>query len=194
MLFFAVSLCLVAGESSLTPLPSIRWVALQSILRVAVSANTQTQTNEQTERAIKIIEDVLRHFVSPRMLDWDKHLCMAQFGMNSAWHETVQETTFFFLKHGRSPKTPLDNVIPHRPVLDNPTSSTCADWLQQTVAKAMKFTLAAQQRHKRYHDAKHVPAVFAVNDQVLLSTSGLNLKLAGTGQVVAYICGTTESA
>ena len=44
----------------------------------------------------------------------------------------------------------------------------------------MKFTLAAQQRHKRYYDAKHVPVVFAVNDQVLLSTSGLNLKLAGT--------------
>ena len=39
--------------------------------------------------------------------------------------------------------------------------------------------MAVQQRHKRYYDAKHVPAVFAVNDEVLLSTSGLNLKTAG---------------
>ena len=55
--------------------------------------------------------------------------------------------------------------------------------LQHMVAKARKFTLAAQQRHKRYYDAKHVPAVFAVNDQVLLSTSGLNLKVAGTNKL-----------
>ena len=31
------------------------------------------------------------------------------------------------------------------------------------------------------YDVKHVPAVFAVNDQVLLSTSGLNLKSAPEG-------------
>ncbi|KAL3149506.1 hypothetical protein ABBQ32_002288 [Trebouxia sp. C0010 RCD-2024] len=49
-------------------------------------------------------------------------------------------------------------------------------------ARAKKFTPAAQQRHKRYYDAKHVPAVFAVNDQVLLCTSGLNLKIAGTNK------------
>lgn len=40
--------------------------------------------------------------------------------------------------------------------------------------------MAAQQRHKCYYDAKHMPAVLSVNDQVLLSTSGLNLKIAGT--------------
>ena len=155
-------------------------------LRLGIQWNMSTarhpQTDGQTEHANRIIEDVLRHFVSPNMIDWGKHLCTAQFAMNNAWHETVQETPFF-LNHGRSPKTPLDIVIPHRPVLDNPTSCTFAKRLQQVVAKAMKFTLAAQQRHKRYYDAKHVPAVFAVNDQVLLSTSNLNLKLAGTNKL-----------
>ena len=48
------------------------------------------------------------------------------------------------------------------------------------VARARKFTLAAQQRQERYYDAKHVLAVFAVNDDLLLSTLGLNLKIAGT--------------
>ena len=43
--------------------------------------------------------------------------------------------------------------------------------------------MAAQQRHKRYYDAKHVPAVSAFNDEVLLSTSGLNLKIAGTNKL-----------
>ena len=92
--------------------------------------------------------------------------------MNSAWHETIQQTPFF-LNHGRSPKTLLDIVMPHRPVHDNPTFCQFAESLQQLVAKARKFTLAAQQWHKRYYAAKHVPVVFAVNDEVLLSTSGL---------------------
>ncbi len=133
---------------------------------------------------LSMLIETLRMFcvILSNMIDWGKHLCTAQFAMNNAWHETVQETPFF-LNHGRSPKTPLDIVIPHKPVLDNPTSCTFAKRLQQVVAKAMKFTLAAQQRHKRYYDAKHVPAVFAVNDRVLLSTSNLNLKLAGTNKL-----------
>ena len=48
------------------------------------------------------------------------------------------------------------------------------------------FTLAAQQRHKRYYDAKHVPAVFAVNDEVLLSTS---VKIAGTNKLAHRFVG-----
>ena len=93
------------------------------------------------------------------------------------------------LNHGRSPKTPLDMVMPHRPMPDDPASCKFAERLQQLVAKARKFTLAAQQRHKRYYDAKHVPAMFAVNDEVLLSTSGLNLKIAGSNKLAPRFVG-----
>ena len=57
----------------------------------------------QTERANRLIEDVLRHFVSADMLDWDKHLSSVQFAINNAWQETVQETPMS-LNHGRHPK------------------------------------------------------------------------------------------
>ena len=77
-------------------------------VRLGITWNLSTarhpQTDGQTECANRIIEDVLRHFVSPNMTDWDRHLCLAQFAMNSAWHETTQQTPFF-LNHGRSPKT-----------------------------------------------------------------------------------------
>lgn len=108
-------------------------------LRWGVAWNISTarhpQTDGQTERANIIVEDVLRHFVSPNMTDWDQHLCLAQFAMNSAWHETIQQTPFF-LNHGRSPQTPLDITIRHRAVLDNPASCSFAERLQQLVAKA----------------------------------------------------------
>lgn len=106
-------------------------------LRLGIKWNLSTarhpQTDGQTERANRIIEDVLRHFISPNMTDWDRHLCLAQFAMNSAWHESIQQTPFF-LNHGRSPKTPLDIVIPHQPVLDNSTSCSFAERLQRMVA------------------------------------------------------------
>ena len=53
------------------------------------------QTDGQTERTNRILEDVLRHFVSPNMTDWDQHLPLAQFAINNAWQETVQQTPFF---------------------------------------------------------------------------------------------------
>ena len=47
-------------------------------------------------------------------------------------------------------------------------------------ARARKHTIAAQQRQKRYYDATHQHEVFAVVEEVMLSTAGLNLKIAGT--------------
>ena len=111
-----------------------RALALRLGIKWNLSTARHPQTDGQTERANRIIEDVLRHFVSPDMTDRDRYLCMAQFAMNSAWHETIQQTPFF-LNHGRSPKTPLDIIIPHRPVHDNPASCAFAERLQHMVAK-----------------------------------------------------------
>lgn len=37
---------------------------------------------------------MLRHFVSPTMTSWDELLVNAQFAINSAWQESVQNTPF----------------------------------------------------------------------------------------------------
>ena len=89
--------------------------------------------------------------------------------MNNAWQETVQRTPFY-LNHGRAPKTPLDIYLPHREDLKNPASCPFAERLQRVVARARKLTIAAQQRQKRYYDATHQHVVFAVNEEVVLST------------------------
>ena len=55
----------------------------------------------------------MRHFISPNMLDWGFWLCLAQFAINNAWHETTQQTPFF-LNRGRAPRIPLDILLPKR--------------------------------------------------------------------------------
>lgn len=61
----------------------------------ALSTVRRPETDGQTERANRTIEDVLRHFVSPTMTVWDEHLSLVQFAINSAWQEMVQETPHF---------------------------------------------------------------------------------------------------
>ena len=53
------------------------------------------------------VEDMLRHFVSPTMTNWDELLVHAQFEINNAWQESVQNTPFY-LNHGRHPRTPFE--------------------------------------------------------------------------------------
>ena len=36
-------------------------------------------TDGQTERMNRVLEDMLRHDVSPNQTDWDKHLPMVEF-------------------------------------------------------------------------------------------------------------------
>ena len=57
-----------------------------------MSSARHPQSDGQTERANRIIEDILRHFVPPNMTDWDQHLCLAQFAMNSVLFESWQVT------------------------------------------------------------------------------------------------------
>lgn len=52
------------------------------------------QTDGQTERTNRTIEDMLRHFVSPSADDWDKYLAEIQFAINNAWQESVRQTPF----------------------------------------------------------------------------------------------------
>ena len=112
------------------------------------------------------------------MTDWDQHLCLAQFAMNSARHETIQQTPFFMADH------PRQVLLMH----DNPASYKLTERLQQLDARARKhfgWSATAQ----AYYDAKHVLAVFAVKDEVVLSTSGLLLKIAGPNKLAPCFVG-----
>ena len=74
------------------------------LLRIqqAMSTAYHPQTDGQTERANRVLEEMLRHYVSPYHDDWDEHLDMAEFAINDAWQEFVQGTPFM-LTYGQHP-------------------------------------------------------------------------------------------
>ena len=52
------------------------------------------QTDGQTERMNRTLEDTLRHFVLPNHSDWDGHIAMAEFAINNSHQESINMTPF----------------------------------------------------------------------------------------------------
>ena len=63
-----------------------------------MSTTFHLQANGQTERVNRILEDILRHYVSPTEDDWDLYLSLVEFAYSNAWQESIQ-TTPLMLNH-----------------------------------------------------------------------------------------------
>ena len=145
--------------------------------KLKMSTSFHPQTDGQTERVNRVLEDMLRHFVNARQNDWDGHLlCMAEFAINNAWHESVRNTPFF-LNYGQHPLTPASLDLDTRV----PAASDFAEGIDDAVKLAKKALSAAQARQKAYSDRGRQEMDFQVGDQVLLNTKHIRL-LHGDGK------------
>ena len=158
------------------------WKELNS--RVGASLRMSTakhpQTDGQTENANGVLEDTLRHFVGPYQTDWDEYLTVAEFAMNNAWNESIQNTPFM-LNYGQNPDTPTIAFLRSR----NPAVNKFVGRWSEQLSRAKKCLDAAQQRQKAHADKRRRPAPeFKPGDKVLLSIkhfrlqSGIKAKLA----------------
>ena len=142
------------------------------------------QTDGQTERYNRVLEDCLRHYVGPGQDDWDEYLAIAEFAINSSWQETVQSEPFR-LVYGRMPHTPLSAQLAEarakamRPV---PAARALVHEIQEGIARARQCMLDAQTRLKARVDKHRKDESFAVGDEVLLHT--VNLSLKGTKKLL----------
>jgi hypothetical protein len=190
-------------------LTSAFWSELCRILQVtpAMSTAYHPQTDGQTERTNRTMEDVLRHFVSPRQDDWDLWLPLVEFAINNAVQESTGFTPFF-LNYGVHPLAPFaatlrggkhaashSRLMQHRTavrgararVFDSLRVPAVTDFqqrMQQCLEAAKQHLTDAQQRQKRAADAHRSDATLSVGDSVLLSTAHLQLKSNGTRKLL----------
>ena len=85
------------------------WQALFAVVGTELKYSTayHPQTDGQSERANRTLEEYLRHFVSPRQDDWDDHLDLAEFAINNSINPSTGYTPFF-MTYGHNPRTALD--------------------------------------------------------------------------------------
>ncbi len=146
------------------------WKAIMARLgtKVALSSAYHPQTDAQTERANRTLEDILRSFTNTRKRDWDLHLDMAEFAVNNSIHSSSLYTPFY-LNYGQHPRTLMDNLVTEDDT--DPTVSTLLDQLQDDLVTVQKNLEVAQVNQKKYADTRRRPHDFLVGEEVLLSTS-----------------------
>ena len=136
------------------------------------------QTDGQTERMNRLLEETLRHSVCYNQSDWDRHLQMASFAINNVVSESTKDSPFHLLKvmHPRPPCSFAGMFQPRNEDGLNPTALKFHDKIQAALATAKQALLSAQQNQKSFADKKRVQLTLQVDDWVMLSTKNLRLK------------------
>ena len=148
------------------------------------------QSDGQTERVNRVLEDMLRNFVSPLQNDWDEYLDALEFAYNNSWHQSIG-TSPFKLNYGRNVRTPaeastLSSTLRSDADEDSASDSKFAEKVPAATYSTAQFHVNvelakrcmhdAQSRYKLYADSKRRDASFSVGDEVLLSTQNLRLR------------------
>ncbi|KAJ9514337.1 hypothetical protein QJQ45_012260 [Haematococcus lacustris] len=159
------------------------WHVVKKLLGMKTNMSTayRPQSDGQTERYNRVLEEMLRHYISPTQADWPDHLALAEFAVNNSWQESIHSTPFF-LNTGQSPVT-----LGLRDLPDGgrcPSAHAFATWWKEGVAHARRHMADAQARYKRHADTGLKDVEFEVGAQVLLSTRNLRIK---TGKVRKFV-------
>ncbi|KAF1328293.1 Pol protein, partial [Globisporangium splendens] len=79
---------------------------------LAMSTADHPETDGQTERVNRVVEDILRSIAVDHPRDWSRWLPYAEFTINSSEHASTAVTPFYFnsLRHPRVPATLFEGV------------------------------------------------------------------------------------
>ena len=149
------------------------WQQLWKLCNTQLKMSTayHPQTDGQTERANRTLEDILRHYVSNKQDDWDEHLTAAEIAVNSG----VQASTGFtpyYLNYGDHP------VFPPPVQFDDVSNESVYDMmqkLQNNIELAKRNMQNAKDRQTHYANHHRRDFSFKEGEEVWLSTKNLKL-------------------
>jgi hypothetical protein len=145
------------------------------------------QTDGQSERTNRTLEEVLRHYVCARQDDWDDYLGLAEYAINDSVSPTTGYTPFY-LMYGQHPNSPIDLAIGSAVPDAQATVEAMAELLEHAKIKIREAQLRQSQqanRHRRDYS-------FKLGDKVYLSTANLRLPSDQTRKLAARFVGPFE--
>ncbi|KAJ9518063.1 hypothetical protein QJQ45_009997 [Haematococcus lacustris] len=155
----------------------------------ALSSSYHPQSDGQTERYNRVLEEMLRHYISPTQSDWPDYLALAEFAVNNSWHESIQSTPFL-VNTGQSPVTVGLRDLPYGGRC--PSAHAFTRWWQDAVANARKCMAAAQSRQAAYANKARRDVEYKVGQKVLLSTKNLKLQPGKARKLIPRYVGPFE--
>ena len=139
-------------------------------VKQCMSTTAHPQSDGQTERMNRVLEEMLRAFVSVDQRGWDLHLPCCEFAINNAFNESIR-TTPFFLNYGFHPRHPTNFALPSGPRPGERFVSS----LQEALSEAQRCMRVAQERQARYANKGRKECEFEVGTYVLLDSKNLRL-------------------
>ena len=166
------------------------WTSCCEIWKINPNRSTafHPQSDGQTERVNRAVEQILRAHTTEFNTSWDRTLSAVEFAINNSVHASLLHTPFF-LNFGRHPHNPVIAELhkDDQPALTPHMATALAKDKQKCVAagqfaeaqkEALQFARAqiikARDRYKSYADKQRLDSTYNVGDSVLLSTENLN--------------------
>jgi hypothetical protein len=147
------------------------WKTLHKLLgiQLGMSTSNHPQTDGQTERTNRTLEQILRSYVTIDQKNWDKLLTAAEFAYNNSIQASTNMSPFK-IDTGQVPRTAqLQQAYAEAPVAEDmvKTVQNCVKIAQDQLQKAQAYQAYYANQRRRHHD-------FQVGDKVLLHKSAFS--------------------
>ena len=146
--------------------------------RQRLSTAFHPQTDGQTERMNRVVEDMVRHYVGPYHDDWDTKLGLVEFAINNAWQASIGDTPFHAI-YGEHPFTPLSLQVRTEARSRSPAEQKWLASYAERAARAKASIAAAQDRQKAYADTSRRAVKYSRDQYVWLSAKHVHFKAGG---------------
>ncbi|MGL6248430.1 MAG: DDE-type integrase/transposase/recombinase, partial [Culicoidibacterales bacterium] len=127
------------------------------------------QTDGQTERVHRTIEQMLRCQISADETQWESILPLLEFAYNCTTHSSTKMSPFEVMI-GEKPLRPIDIQLN----LEALAPPNMRDISKMFIRRAISNIHQAQKNQKKYADKSRRETTFEVEDKVLLSSSNLS--------------------
>jgi hypothetical protein len=149
------------------------WQQLGTKLRMSTAFHPQS--DGQTERANRTLEEGLRAYVNIHHDDWDNHLSLLEFAVNNSKSISTGQSPFS-LNFGEHPRMPIDGLLPDSNVEE---VQVTLEKLKNSLESAKRELKKSQAVQAKNANNKRRDFVFEVGDKVLLSTKNINFVSKG---------------
>ncbi|GKB58523.1 putative reverse transcriptase domain-containing protein, partial [Tanacetum coccineum] len=127
---------------------------------ISMSTTYHPETNDQSERTIQTLEDMLSACVIDFGKGWVKHLPLTEFSYNNSYHANIKAAPYEAL-YVQKCRSPVCWAEVGEAQLTGP----------EKIVLIKQRMQAAQDRQKSYADRKRKPMEFDVGDRVMLKVS-----------------------
>ncbi|CAM6092763.1 unnamed protein product [Calypogeia fissa] len=160
-----------------TQFTSLFWKSLFGWFKTKLvfSSAYHPESDGQTERANRTIEEMLRAFMLDEQMEWDRLLPLVEFAYNNSINASTNVSPFYVMygEHPQVPSSVLHQKVVHTKVV---ATEEFATRLQSGIQAVREKLLVAQNRQKQYADRNRRDLEYEVGEQVWLSTTNLSMK------------------